>query len=138
MRAVLQRELDLLVRRLRGFPAARYAAAAPPFPTRADAAWHLAQRLVELAGSGQRIPDLPVAALPDVLAVVGRDLLDADPDVDTTARALAETLLHRYDVDGAPPGPHASTLALQVLDPAAPPTPDALLAAARRGCPAYY
>jgi hypothetical protein len=134
---VLERELDLLVRRLRGFTPARYGAAAPPFPTRADAAWHLAQRLVELAGTPERIPELPVAALPDVLTVVGRDLLETDPDPATTARALAEVLLHRYDVDGAPPGPHASAQALRVLDPDAAPVPQALLVAARRRCPAY-
>lgn len=53
---LLERETGLLVARLRVFTPARYAAAAPPFPSRADAARHLARQLaaagmgVELAG----------------------------------------------------------------------------------------
>src|SRR5450759_4487136 len=41
----LTRELRSLVERLRHFSAARWAAAAPPFPSRAEVAFHLAQVL---------------------------------------------------------------------------------------------
>src|SRR5664280_2356704 len=50
----LTRELRSLVERVRHFSAARWAAAAPPFPSRAEVAFHLAQVLAaaSLAAAG--------------------------------------------------------------------------------------
>lgn len=127
---LLAREIDLLVGRLRGFTPARYAATAPPFPARADVVRHLAQRLVDLAGIGRSLPDLPATALADVVAVTGQDLVRSDPSPDVIREALGEVVLHRYDVDGARPGPRTAATAGTA-------DPEALLADARRRCPAY-
>src|SRR5664279_4841414 len=59
----LTRELRSLVERLRHFSAARWAAAAPPFSSRAEVAFHLAQVLAaaSLAAAGMPARVLPGA-----------------------------------------------------------------------------
>ena len=118
----LNRELRSLVERVRHFSAARWAAAAPPFPSRAEVAFHLAQVLAaaSLAAAGMParvLPRLDDTVLPDQLAVTGDGLLDAlaqspaaihwrgspQPPDDVAAAVLAEVLLHRIDLDGSPP-----------------------------------
>lgn len=162
LRRLLDRETALVVRRLRGFTAARYAAAAPPFASRAAVARHLAEALT-VAGQGvesaaapepprwRRLPDLPVLALADMVAVTGQDLVRAleppPPAVwtpegrrtaaEVAASLLAEVLLHRRDLDGSPPGAEAAAAVLAVLEPARPGTPRELLAAAAARCAAY-
>lgn len=96
---MLERELELVVRRLRGFTPVRYAAPAAPFPTRADAAYHLAEVLADAepavlsvlavlavlaavgaaAGPTRRpaLPRLGDMALADQVAVLGHDLVRA-------------------------------------------------------------
>lgn len=112
----LTRELRSLVERVRHFSAARWAAAAPPFPSRAEVAFHLAQVLAaaSLAAAGMParvLPRLDGTVLPDQLAVTGDGLLDAlaqspaaihwrgspQPPDDVAAAVLAEVLLHRTD-----------------------------------------
>lgn len=137
MDGLLEREIDLLVARLRHFTPARYAAPAPPFGTRADAAWHLAGQLVAAAGVDRPLPPLPVMALADVIAVTGNELLLSAPEPPIVAAVLAEVLLHRYELDGSLPGPRAAAAVLPLLDPAVPADREQLLPAARRRCPAY-
>jgi len=162
LRRLLDREAALVVRRLRGFTEARYAAAAPPFDSRAAAARHLGEVLA-VAGQGvesataaeaprwRQLPDLPALALADAVAVTANDLLSAlqlpaesvwtptgrRPAAVVAAGALAEVLLHRRDLDGSPPGAEAAAAALAVLAPAHPPGPRPLLAEAQRRCAAY-
>lgn len=154
---MLERETGLLVARLRVFTPARYAATAAPFPSRADAARHLAGRLataglqVEAAADPSdppELPELPDLALADQIAVTGHDLVAAlratPPDRPVTGRTaaavaadlLAEVLLHRHDVDGAAPGRRVAAAVLSVLAPGT--TPDRFLAVARSRCPASY
>lgn len=135
--ALLERETSLLVDRLRTFTTTRFAAAAPPFATKAAVVRHLAQQLVAAAGVRRTLPALPVAALPDMLAVVAHDLLDTEPTEPVAAGLLAEVLLHRYELDGSAPGRRASAAVLRTLEPGNEAAPDRLLAAARRRCPAY-
>jgi hypothetical protein len=156
LRRLLDREAGLLVRRLRGFTEARYAAEAPPFASRAAVARHLAQALastaqdIESAGSneepsGRRLPALPPLALADAVAVTANDLVAAlEPTltmsvaVDAVAAgALAEVLLHRRDLDGSPPGWESAAAALEVLTPGAVASPRLLLIEAQHRCPAY-
>jgi hypothetical protein len=140
---VLSRELRSLVTRLRGFSPPRFAAAAPPFPTRGDVAHHL---IVTLARSGTAlegvaVPDVRRLAdhvLADQLAVVGADLLAvlADhPEPAVAAAGLGEVVLHRRDLDGSVP----ATDAVGVLAAAwgcAETVGEVMLAATAR-CPAY-
>lgn len=124
--AQLTRDLRTLVDRVRGFSTARWASTAPPFPRRADVAFHLAEVLAEasLAAAGlphQPLPRLDDAVLPDQLTVTGADLLAAlaEPPavitwrgmalapVDVAVAVLAEALLHRMDLDGSAPPPAA-------------------------------
>lgn len=137
MNELLEREIHLLVARLRHFTAARYAAPAPPFGTRADAIRHLAGQLVAAAGVPYPLPALPDMALADVIAVTGGDLLATRPSERTAAAALAEVLLHRYELDGSLPGPRAAAAILPLLDPTVPADREHLLPVARRSCPAY-
>lgn len=136
LRGVLSRELDLLVERLRPWTTTRWAAAVEPWGgadrplgSRADVGHHLAVALAApalavLAAAGRapagvEVPRLPHAtALPDQVAVLGQELLDAVDDPEVLRRALAEVLLHRADLDGAAPGPQASALAAPGLSPA--------------------
>ncbi len=143
MGELLRQELDLLVARLRNFTPTRYAAAAQPWGTRADVLWHLANRLVVAAGVNHELPPLPDMALADVLAVTGHDLCRVGPDEPLAAAALAEILLHRYEVDAQLPGPRVASAVLSVLvGPASAPTPEGgepvrLLRAARVRCPRH-
>lgn len=143
MLELLTREIDLLVGRLRDFTPARYAAAALPFADRAGVARHLAQQLVTFSGSDRQLPVLPPLACADLVAVTGADLAAARPAGEVVAAALAEVLLHRFDLDGSPPGRAAALAVLAVLDPSPPATgataapPERLLALARRRCPAW-
>lgn len=134
---LLSHELGLIVGRLRGFSPTRYAAPAPPFPSRAAAMWHLAQYLVDATGVEARLPVLPDLALADVVAVTGHDLCSAELSDAGAAAALAEVLLHRYEIDGSLPGRRASALVLGVLGPDVPATANQLLVLARLRCPAY-
>lgn len=162
VRRLLDREAALLVRRLRGFSEGRYAAAAPPFPSRAEVARHLAGALavagqgVECARGSQEphwraLPDLPVLALADAVAVTANDLAAAlelaDPVVwtpagrrsvaEVAAGALAEVLLHRRDLDGSEPGQESAGAVLQVLAPDRERSPRMALAIAADRCAAY-
>jgi hypothetical protein len=130
-------ELSLLVARLRDFSPTRYAAPATPFPSRAAALWHLAGYFVAAAGIERPLPVLPAMTLADVLAVVGHDLCTSRPAEPLAAAALAEVLLHRYEVDGSLPGARAAAAVLEVLAPTVAASPRQLLRAARLRCPAY-
>lgn len=134
---LLGRELDLLVARLRDFSPARYGAPAPPFASRAGAMWHLARYLVSATGVERPLPVLPDMALADVVAVVGHDLCLSEPDEAAAAAALAEVLLHRYEIDGSVPGRRAFRAVLDALDPTGSESPRQLLRVARLRCPAY-
>ena len=162
---VFAREARLVVSRLREFSVARYAVAAPPFASKAAAAHHLAERLA-LAAQGieertattppqwRQLPRLADPVLADQVAVTGHDLAlaaaaaeAADPAwvpdrarmpvAAVVAGALAEVLLHRYDLDGLLPGPRGAAAALAELAPGTPPSPQRLLVVARARCPAY-
>jgi hypothetical protein len=136
--ALLERELDGLVRRLRGWSPRGWRPAAGPVGSRSDAAHHVACVLavvgqgVEEAGRAgvpqwREPPRLPVHALADAVTVTGHDAVHAlravgadtpvwSPAGRVAARSLAqwalgEVLLHRHDLDGAAPGPQASAAA---------------------------
>lgn len=87
----MQGDLDRLVRRLRHLPAAAW-------PAHRDAVRRL---LVELAGLGDalephELPDLPDHALPDALAVLGGDAIDAaQRSADPRLRAAVSEALRR-------------------------------------------
>ncbi len=134
---VLDRELTLLVARLRDFSPTRYAAPAPPFPSRAAALWHLAGFLVRAAWVDRQLPRLPDMALADVVAITGHDLCAMELTERDAAEALAEVLLHRYEVDSSLPGRRAAEAALRVLEPGVEPSPRRVLVAARARCSAY-
>lgn len=151
-----------MVRRLRGFTESRYAAAAAPLNSRAEVARHLAQVLA-VAGQGiesadaagqpswRPLPDLPVLALADVVAVTANDLLGAleSPPVsawtpagrrsvvEVAAVVLAEVLLHRRDLDGSAPGAEAAAACLAVLAPGQAQGPGLLFMQAQLRCSAY-
>ena len=162
LRRLLEREAAQLVRRLTGFTEARYAAAAPPFGSRAEVVRHLAGLLaeagqgVEQAGSDDQpawraLPDLPALSLADAVAVTAHDLVTAlelpGPAVwtpagrrspaEVCAGMLAEVVLHRRDIDGSRPGSETAGAVLEVLAPASPRSPAAVLAVAAERCPAY-
>ncbi len=162
LRRLLDREAGLVVRRLREFTESRYAAAAPPLESRAAVARHLAQVLAvaaqgtESAGAAEEpdwrvLPELPVLALADAVALTANDLLDAlasPPESAWTpdgrrpvsmlaAGMLAEVLLHRRDLDGSAPGAEATAAALDVLVPGQAQGPGLLFAQAQLRCPAY-
>jgi hypothetical protein len=107
--ALLARELASLVQRLRLWTPSRWAAACPPWGTRADVGRHLAQwcadRAAELEGAPVRA--LPVLA-PDLLvavqlAVTGADLVRAGPPPALVEDAVAHLLAHRFDLLGEEP-----------------------------------
>lgn len=162
LRRLLEREAALLVRRLTGLTEARYAAAAPPFGSRSEVVRHLAGLLAE-AGQGieqagsedeptwRALPDLPALSLADAVAVTAYDLVTAlespgssvwtvggrRPPAELCADMLAEVVLHRRDIDGSRPGPETADAVLEVLAPASPRSPAAVLAVAAERCPAY-
>ncbi|MDQ1703231.1 MAG: hypothetical protein QOF57_2483 [Frankiaceae bacterium] len=115
----LRRELRALRIRVRESPAQWFAAAAPPFATRDDAAFHVVQEIAResfaVAFPGRPAPPvmrLPSLALADQLDVVTDELLHSMDDENdaVTGPLLAEVLLHRWHLDGSAPGP-ASTAA---------------------------
>jgi hypothetical protein len=112
----LRRETASLVQRLRLWTPQRWAAQAPPYATRADLVFHLAQALAdadaELEGEPRRaLPRLDTdLALPDQLAVTADDFARAGPPANVARRATAHLLLHRRDLlaDEVPAGLAAS------------------------------
>jgi hypothetical protein len=107
--APLAKELDALVQRLRLWTPARWAAACPPWGTRADLGRHLAQWCADQAallegGPRRQLPVLaPDLLVADQLAVTGADLLRAGPAADLAADAVAHLLAHRLDLLGEEP-----------------------------------
>jgi hypothetical protein len=94
---LLAREARSLVDRLRLWTPQRWAAAAPPYGTRADLAHHLAQSFVTAAGETTKpLPRLDSdLALPDQLAVTADDLVrSGNADLVDVAHLLA----HRRDL----------------------------------------
>ena len=134
---LLDRESRSLVERLHGFTPARYRAAAPPFESRADAAYHVLVELAHLSGAPTSPPRLHDLALADQLAVVTQDLVAANPSDETVAASLAEIVLHRRDVDGSTPLPDVAAAVTPVLDATADATPAGLLLLATARCSAY-
>lgn len=125
---LLAREAASLVARLRLWTPARWAAAAPPYGTRADLAHHLAQWLADAAGEAPvRLPRLDSdLALPDQLAVTADDLVRT-AHARLAATAVAHLLLHRRDLLDEPV-PAGLVAALGEASEAA------VLARARRVC----
>jgi len=78
-------DLDRLVRRLRGLPPRAWTERGRRATVR-----RLAEELVSIGGEGHRLPELPDYAMPDVIAVLGSDAYDVDPD--RTAQLLAAAL----------------------------------------------
>ena len=116
---LLRRESRSLVQRLRLWTPARYAAAAPPWGTRADLVLHLAQACADAAadleGGPQRtVPRLDSElGLADQLAVTSDDLVRAGPDEDLARGVCAHLLVHRRDLLGEDvPGSLAAALGL--------------------------
>lgn len=134
---LLDRESSSLVERLHGFTPARYRAAAPPFESRAAAAYHLLVELARLSGAPAQPPRLHDLALADQLAVVTHDLVTSNPSDRVVAAALAEIALHRRDLDGSAPIPDVAAEVVPVLDTAADATPAGLLLLATTSCSAY-
>ena len=103
---LLRRESGSLVQRLRLWTPQRWAAQLPPYGTRADVAFHLAQALADLAAGLEGEPRRPLPrldsdlVLPDQLAVTADDLARAGPPDDAARRATAHLLLHRHDLLG--------------------------------------
>lgn len=108
---LLAKEVASLVQRLRLWTPTRWAAAAPPWGTRADLARHLAQCLADAAadceGEPHRtLPTLsPDLLVPDQLAVTGDDLVRAEPSAQVAGDAVAHLLAHRCDLLGEQPPP---------------------------------
>jgi hypothetical protein len=96
---LLAREARSLVERLRLWTPQRWAAAAPPYGTRADLAHHLAQSFVTAAGETDRpLPRLDGdLTLPDQLAVTADDLVRANR---AKLVDVAHLLVHRRDLLG--------------------------------------
>ena len=86
--SLLDREVTVLVQRLRGFSASRWRAAAPPHENRADAAYQLAVRLAELGSAPVALPQLGEHVVADQIAVTGHDLVVAAPTDEVIELAL--------------------------------------------------
>ena len=107
---LLAKEVSSLVQRLRLWTPARWAAACPPWGTRADLGRHLAQCLADEAASVEGEPPraLPVLS-PDLLvadqvAVTGDDLVRAAREHPVELDAVvAHLLAHRLDLLGEDP-----------------------------------
>ncbi len=118
---LLRRESRSLVQRLRLWTPARYAAAAPPWGTRADLVHHLAQACADAAADLEHQPRRAVPrldsdlALADQLAVTSDDLVRARPDDELARAATAHLLVHRHDLLGEQVPP-ALAAALGVAD----------------------
>ncbi len=101
---VLAKEVTSLVRRLRLWTPARWAALADPWGTRADLGRHLAQWLADRAAEVENGPrrELPVLhpdlLVADQIAVMGDDLVRAGPGPEVVADAVAHLLAHRFDL----------------------------------------
>jgi hypothetical protein len=115
LRERLAAEITRVSQRLRTLPLARLSAPSPPYPSRAEVARALAQRLAAGAQgiecrdlprppAWREVPRLADHAAGDQVAVTGQDLLDAiqavDPDYEVwtptgrrPAREVAEELL---------------------------------------------
>jgi hypothetical protein len=87
---MLDREVTLLVQRLRGFTASRWQASAPPYENRVRAAFALAVRLAELGPSPVAMPWVGEHAVVDQIAVAGHDLVEGSPSKDAVATAFDE------------------------------------------------
>ena len=116
---LLRRESRSLVQRLRLWTPARYAAAAPPWGSRADLVAHLVQVCADTAAALEGAPRRPVPrldtdlALADQLAVTSDDLVRAGPDAELARRTTAHLLVHRADLlDEDVPASLAAALAL--------------------------
>jgi hypothetical protein len=89
------------VQRLRLWTPARWAAACPPYGSRGDVVFHLAQALADTAAElehkpRRRLPRLDSdLGLADQLAVTSDDLVRTQPDEGTARRATAHLLVHR-------------------------------------------
>ena len=96
---LLAREARSLVERLRLWTPERWAAAAPPYETRADVVHHLAQSFVTATGETTRpLPRLDTdLVLPDQLAVTADDLVRSGR---ATVQHVAHLLVHRRDLLG--------------------------------------
>jgi hypothetical protein len=88
--SLLDREVSVLAERLRQWTARRWRAAAPPYETRAEAGFHLAQRFAALAESPAALPWVADYAIADQIAVTGHDLAAAEPGDDVLEAALDE------------------------------------------------
>ena len=96
---LLSREARSLVERLRLWTPGRWAAAAPPYGTRADLVHHLAASFVRQAGETPLpLPRLDSdLGLPDQLAVTADDLVRCGR---ADLPAVAHLLVHRRDLLG--------------------------------------
>ena len=103
---LLRRESRSLVQRLRLWTPARYAAAAPPWGTRADLVLHLAQACADAAADVEGAPRRTVPrldselGLADQLAVTSDDVVRAQPGDDLARAVTAHLLVHRLDLLG--------------------------------------
>jgi hypothetical protein len=103
---LLRRESASLVQRLRLWTPARWAALAPPYGTRGDLAFHLAQALADVTADLDGRPHRPLPrldtdlALADQIAVTGHDLGRAQPPEQLARRVTAHLLAHRHDLLG--------------------------------------
>ena len=101
---LLAKEVGALVQRLRLWTPARWAAAAEPWGTRADAGRHLAQWLADTAAvlegrPRRRLPLLhPDLLVADQLAVTGDDLVRCAPQDAVCGDAVDHLLAHRFDL----------------------------------------
>jgi hypothetical protein len=115
---LLAREARSLVERLRLWTPQRWAAAAPPYPTRADLVHHLAQSFVDAAQETTKpLPRLETdLALPDQLAVTADDLVRTGR---ATREHVAHLLAHRRDLLGedVPPSLQEQLGAVEVRCP---------------------
>lgn len=124
----LERELRGLRRRLRESPPAWFLVAAPPFATRGDLAFHVVRRTAATAFGIEwpnrpfpALPRLPDLSLADQLDVVAADLLAVSSgDEAQLGWLLGELLVHRRQLDGAPPGTAAAALVEELTGTADP------------------
>jgi hypothetical protein len=80
-------DLDRLVRRLRSFSQRSWTV-----DGRREALRQLLDALAEMTASGRRVPPLPDHALPDAVAVLGRDALAVPENEERVAQLLRDAL----------------------------------------------